>query len=110
MPIGGYAALQPVLASAARTTDGNSNWFNVSEYQRITFYIKVTAISGNLTMKIQESPNESDVYDLVTVDSEITINTTGYYKLTTDEHTKYVRINYNVGISATFEINKMGRW
>jgi hypothetical protein len=96
MPVQGYSVNIPTnLTSAARTTDGNSNWYDVSEFGRVTLYLDITAIAGTgttLTANLQESPDQSVIR---TVDS-VGITAAGDYHVTTDEHIKYVRANYTI--------------
>ena len=115
MPIGGYSIIQPILTSAARTSSGQSSVFNVQEFSRITFYANITAASGDaspqLTVKIEESPDQSNYYDIPGL--EDSIDTTGQLRLTTDEHTKYIRVNYTISgtnPSFTFTIDMAGRY
>lgn len=105
--VGGYAVKQSVLTSAARTTDGNSSWFNVQEFDRVNFYINVTAASGNLDITLQESPDQSIAYNI----EDMAITATGNYRISTNEHTKYIRISYDVstGGSYTFQVDYVGR-
>ena len=111
MPIGGYAAMQPILTSAARTTSGQSSVFAVGEFSRLVFYIDVTAASGtneSMIVKLQESPDQTNFWDLETVE----ITDDGDYRISTAEHTKYVRISYVISgtsPSFTFSINMAGR-
>ena len=112
MPTGRYAAIQPFLASAARTTSGNSNWWNMEEFGRVTFYVDVTAIAGtgtNINIKLQESPDQSIVSSI----SEIDITAIGDYRISTNEHIKYVRANYTISggssKSITFSIDAGAR-
>jgi hypothetical protein len=113
MPIGGYAVKHVVLTSAARSTDGQSSGFNVGEYQRVVFYINVSAISGTgveLAAKIQESPDNSTWYDIGGLSE--TIMTTGQYRLSTDDFTKYIRLDYDIDgttPSITFDVSMVGR-
>lgn len=108
MPTGHYAAIQPALTSAARTTDGNSSWWNMEEFGRVTFYIDVTTIAGtgtNINIKLQESPDQSIVSSI----SQIDITATGDYRISTDEHIKYIRANYTIvggsSKSVTFKLD-----
>jgi len=109
---GRYAAgPQSVLTSAARTSSGQSSWFNVEEFDQINFYIDITAISGTnptMTVKLQESPDQSDAYDL----EEIAVEETGNYAIRTNEHVKYIRLRYVISgtlPSITFQADYIGR-
>jgi len=113
MPIGGYAAKQAILTSAARTTNGQSSNFNVSEFSRLTFYTNVSAASGtskNLNIKIQESPDQSTWYDMDGLEGDL--SAIGSLRLTTDEQTLYIRVNYSItgtNPSFTFTVDMVGR-
>lgn len=98
----GYGVRQSVLSSAARTISGSSSWYNVKEFSRVTFYIDVTAVAGTnplMTLKLQESPDQSAVFTVDQIDAA-EVDT---YRLTTDEHTMYVRLRYELaGTSPSF--------
>lgn len=109
---GRYAAgPQAVLTSAARTSSGQSSWFNVEEFDQVNFYLDVTAIAGtnpSMTVKLQESPDQSEAYDI----EEIAIEETGNFAVRTNEHTKYLRLRYvlsGTSPSFTFQADYMGR-
>ena len=110
--MGKYAAgPQVVLTSAARTSSGQSSWFNVEEFDQLNFYVNVSAITGTgatITIKLQESPDQSVAYDL----EEIAIEETGQYSIRTSEHVKYIRLRYIIAgtlPSFTFQADYIGR-
>lgn len=100
--IGGYAIIQSVLTSAARTTNGQSSWYNVEEFEQLNMYIDVTAVSGtgaSMKIQLQESPDQSTVYDL----EEQDVSQVSNFAMRTREHTKYIRIKYILtGITPSF--------
>ena len=50
----------------AVTATGASDWIDVSMYKNQTFYIVATSVTSGGTMKIQATPDESNVVDIDT--------------------------------------------
>jgi heme-binding NEAT domain protein len=99
-------SLRDILTSAARSTSGNSSWFNVADVKQGFLLVNVSAVSGTnpkLTIKLQTSPDQTDIYTLNQLDD---ITETGKYLLEHGYLGKYFRLNYTIegtNPSFTFE-------
>lgn len=86
------------LASAARTTSGNSVGSTLpEEYQELNIYLNVTAVSGttpSMTVTYQCSPDGTNWYDNG-AGSAITANTTQLIKVSSNAG-KFGRLNYAI--------------
>jgi len=103
---------QPMLASAARTTSGQSNGHRLHGFIQGNWLINVSAASGTgrkLVVYAQHSWDDSTYYN---VGDSINITATGQYNLACDNFGKYLRLKYTItGISAsfTFSVDFMGK-
>jgi len=104
---------QPLLASAARTSSGQSSGYRVDCFLEGNLIINVTAASGTmqtLTVTPQISFDNSTFYPKN--DDSIEITETGQYVLPVTNFGKYLRADYEIGGSGssfTFTIKFNGK-
>lgn len=102
-------AVQPLLASAARDSSGQSSFFKVSSASSIRIFIDITVITaGTLQIYIEGSPDGSTPYILQAFQplSAVRDNTnSGNYTEVVVAPPKYVRIRYVIsgGGTITFD-------
>lgn len=94
------------VALNAVTTIGASSSYDMSNYNKMTFYFVGTSVTGDATLSIQSSYAGSNWANL----TNISIATSETVLLSvSDEKHKYVRANLTkVGTSGTFTINLIG--
>lgn len=88
--------LQEVVASAARTTAGQSSAFDLQQADCVRLYVNVTAFTtGPLVIALQDTPEGTNWFDVAATNTSttvagqyantaITINATGQWSLNVD--------------------------
>ena len=108
-----------ILASAARTTGGQSNWFRVDDVKEALLFIVVSAVSGTnptLTLTIEAAAEDIDTpsaRDAFSLDSVLPITAISNKVQRVTNFGKWVRVKYAIGgtntPSFTFEIKWVGK-
>jgi len=102
---------QPFLASATRTTAGQSNGYLVASFLEGIFLVNVTAITGTLTITPKISFDNSTYFTHPTT-TPLSITETGQFALSMENFGKYMKVAYTIegaGATSTFQIDFMGK-
>jgi hypothetical protein len=106
---------ETILASAARTSSGNSGEVDVSNYIEALVFLKSgagTGTSPTLDVKLQVSPNGSDWYDLPNgAFTQVTTSASSQVKQISNLGRR-LRVAYTIGgtsPSFTFEVRLAGK-
>ncbi len=106
---------ETVLASAARTTSGNSNSVETQFFRELIAFLNVTVISGTtptLDVKFQDSQNGTDWIDVPSGAFAQITTTTGLRRLVLPAVGPYVRAVYTIAgttPSYTFDLVLTGK-
>ena len=99
-----YTGTETFLTSAARTSSSTSDAKDVEKYIEGTFYINVTAVSGDgaqMRCFAQKSPDNVTYYDFY--EFPIAVTETGQYFFPVENFGKYLKFKYVIsGPSASF--------
>jgi len=104
---------QPMLSSAARTTDGQSSGYRVDCFIEGVILVNVTAASGTLpTLTITPQISFDNSTYFPKNDDSLEITDTGQFQLPVINFGKYLRIDYEFGgvdTSFTFSVKFNGK-
>jgi len=88
------------VSSAARTTDGSSEFFDVHEYQEMLVLIDVSVVSGtapSLKVLPETSPDQARASPLVTPADIVAITATGKYTIKVEGNLgKHDRLSWTI--------------
>lgn len=98
--------IQQPLASAARTSSGQSAWFDVGEADQIIGYLTVTATTGGtLDVVFQETPDGSTAFDIPGMTfTQVSSGSSSQTVYATRSFAKKVRVKYTISGGFTFHV------